>query len=118
MFFKEHVLENADYTPRAQTMPGTAAVVNAVTKEKFSDRLRRRRLRQGDQGPQDQEGRRGGRRSRRRTPTIKDGTYPLSRPLFFYLRAKPSAAIKAFTDWVLSPEGQGIVIKVGYFPLK
>src|SRR6478609_3099527 len=35
VFFKEHVLANADYTPRAQAMPGTAAVVNAVTKEKF-----------------------------------------------------------------------------------
>ena len=46
VFFKEHVLENADFTPRAQNMPGTAAVVNAVTKEKFCDRLRRRRLRQ------------------------------------------------------------------------
>ena len=57
VFFKEHVLANADYTPRAQAMPGTAAVVNAVSKEKFGDRLRRRCLRQGDQGPQDQEGR-------------------------------------------------------------
>ncbi len=27
--------QNADYTPRAQAMPGTAAVVNAVVKEKF-----------------------------------------------------------------------------------
>ena len=35
VFFKEHVLQNADYTPRAQSMPGTAAVVNAVAKEKF-----------------------------------------------------------------------------------
>ena len=35
VFFKEHVLQNADYTPRAQAMPGTAAVVNAVSKEKF-----------------------------------------------------------------------------------
>ena len=35
VFFKEHVLKGADYTPRAQTMPGTAAVVNAVAKEKF-----------------------------------------------------------------------------------
>ena len=37
---------------------------------------------------------------------MKDGTYPLSRPLFFYLRNKASADIKAFVDWVLSPAGQ------------
>jgi phosphate transport system substrate-binding protein len=35
VFFKEVVLQGADFTPRAQTMPGTAAVVNAVAKEKF-----------------------------------------------------------------------------------
>ena len=34
VFFKEHVLQNADYTPRAQAMPGTAAVVNAVARDK------------------------------------------------------------------------------------
>ena len=32
-YFKEHVLENADYYPTAQTLPGTAAVINAVSKE-------------------------------------------------------------------------------------
>src|SRR4029079_1608388 len=32
VFFKEHVLSNANYPPRAQAMPGTAAVVNAVHK--------------------------------------------------------------------------------------
>ena len=99
-------------------MPGTAAVVNAVVQGEV-----RRSATAAPPTP------RGSRSSRsRRTPaapaiapartTIKDGTYPLSRPLFFYLRAKPSADIKAFIDWVLSPEGQAIVDKVGYFPIK
>jgi phosphate transport system substrate-binding protein len=116
VFFKEHVLENADYTPRAQAMPGTAAVVNAVAKEKFgigyggaayAKGIKVLKIKKGDAaaiGPSD--------------ATIKNGTYPLSRPLFFYLRPQPSADIKSFTDWVLSPEGQAIVVKVGYFPIK
>ena len=33
MYFKEHVLENADYYPTAQTLPGTAAVIHAVSKD-------------------------------------------------------------------------------------
>ena len=33
-FFKEHVLEKEDYSPYTQTLPGTAAVVNAVAKDK------------------------------------------------------------------------------------
>lgn len=117
VFFKEHVLENGDYTPRAQNMPGTAAVVNAVAKEKFSIGYGGAAYAKGIKvlkikkdpasaaiGPSD--------------ATIKDGTYPLSRPLFFYTRAKPSGDIEAFTSWVLSPEGQAIVTKVGYFPIK
>ena len=73
-----------------------------------------RRVLQGDQGPESRRTR--PRRRRTGGRDIKNGTYPLSRPLFFYVRAKPSAEIKAFTDWVLSAEGQGIVTKVGYFP--
>ena len=117
VFFKEHVLENADYTARAQNMPGTAAVVNAVAKEKFSIGYGGAAYAKGIKvlkikkeasvaavAPSD--------------ATIKDGSYPLSRPLFFYTRTKPSVDIKAFTDWVLSKEGQEIVTKVGYFPIK
>jgi phosphate transport system substrate-binding protein len=117
VFFKEHVLQNADYTPRAQAMPGTAAVVNAVVKEKFGI---------GYGGAAYAKGIKVLKIKKEATSaaiapadkTIQDGTYPLSRPLFFYVRAKPSAEISAFTDWVLSAEGQGIVTKVGYFPIK
>jgi phosphate transport system substrate-binding protein len=117
VFFREQVLDNADYTPKVQSMPGTAAVVNAVVKEKFGIGYGGAAYAKGikiikvkkDAGaaavaPSD--------------ATIKDGTYPLSRPLFFYTRPNPSADIKAFTDWVLSPAGQAIVVKVGYFPIR
>jgi phosphate transport system substrate-binding protein len=116
VFFKEHVLDNGDFTPRAQNMPGTAAVVNAVSKEKFgigyggaayAKGIKVLKIKKGSAAaiaPTD--------------VTIRDGSYPLSRPLFFYIRSKPASDIKAFTDWVLSPEGQAIVVKVGYFPLK
>ena len=33
VFFKEHVLKNADFAERYQAMSGTAAVINAVTKD-------------------------------------------------------------------------------------
>jgi phosphate transport system substrate-binding protein len=117
VFFKEHVLENADYTPRAQAMPGTAAVVNAVAKEKFgigyggaayAKGIKVLKVKKTDAAPPIAPD----------DATIKNGTYPLSRPLFFYVRAKPSADIQAFINWVLSPDGQGIVTKVGYFPVK
>jgi phosphate transport system substrate-binding protein len=116
VFFKEHVLENADFSPRAQNMPGTAAVVNAVSKEKFSIGYGGAAYSKGIKVLKIKKG--TGPAIAPSDATIKDGTYPLSRPLFFYTRAKPSAEIKSFTDWVLTPEGQSIVVKVGYFPLK
>ncbi len=117
VFFKEHVLKNADYTSRAQSMPGTAAVVNAVGKEKhgigyggaaYAKGIKIVKVKKDAQSPgvlPDEA-------------HVKDGTYPLSRPLYFYLRNKPSGDLGKFVDWVLSPPGQAIVHKVGYFPVK
>jgi phosphate transport system substrate-binding protein len=116
VFFKEHVLGGADFTPRAQTMPGTAAVVNAVAKEKMGI---------GYGGAAYAKGikilkvkKEGGTAIAPDKTTVMNGTYPLARPLFFYLRNKAAGEIKSFTDWVLTPEGQAIVEKVGYYPVK
>ncbi len=117
VFFKEHVLKNADYTQRAQSMPGTAAVVNAVAKEKnsigyggaaYAKGIKVLPIKKDDASPAVSPD----------LAHVQDGSYPLSRPLFFYIRNKATGDIKAFIDWVLSPEGQEIVTKVGYFPVK
>jgi phosphate transport system substrate-binding protein len=117
VFFKEVVLGGADFTPRAQTMPGTAAVVNAVAKETFgigyggaayAKGIKTLKVKKDPASPAI-------------TPekaTVLNGSYPLARPLFFYLRNKAVGDIKSFVDWVLSPDGQGIVEKVGYYPVK
>jgi phosphate transport system substrate-binding protein len=117
VFFKEHVLGGADYTPRAQTMPGTAAVVNAVSKEKFGIgyggaayakgiKILKVKKDAASPGVLPDEA------------NVKSGSYALSRPLFFYTRTSPSGEAKSFIDWVLSAEGQAVVNKVGYFPIK
>ena len=48
---------------------------------------------------------------------ILDGTYPVSRDLYYYLRGDPAGPIKDFIDFALSPEGQAIVAKVGFYPI-
>jgi phosphate transport system substrate-binding protein len=35
-----------------------------------------------------------------------------------YTRNRPTGEMKQFIDWVLTDEGQAIVAKVGYFPVK
>jgi phosphate transport system substrate-binding protein len=117
VFFKEHVLKNADYSQRAQSMPGTAAVVNAVSKEKngigyggaaYAKGIRVLGIKKDAESPAVEPN----------LVNVQNGSYPLSRPLFFYLRNNAAGDIKALVDWVLSPEGQAIVTKVGYFPVK
>lgn len=47
----------------------------------------------------------------------RTGRYPISRKLYIYTAGEPKPEIKAFIDWVLSPEGQKIVEKEGFVPL-
>ena len=116
-FFKDHVLGGRDFSARVQTLPGTAAVVNAVSKDPngigyggaaYAKGVRDLGIKMDD-------------KSKAVLPTaaaVHDGSYPLSRELFFYLRVKPSGDTKKFIDWVLSPVGQKLAVEVGYFPVK
>jgi phosphate transport system substrate-binding protein len=116
VFFKEHVLKNDDYAASAQTLPGTAAVVNAVAKEKngigyggaaYAKGVKELKVIGADGQPYTAT-----------AENVKSGKYPLSRPLFMYTRAKPDGEVKDFIEYCLSPEGQTIVTAVGYFPIK
>lgn len=54
-------------------------------------------------------------------PNVEDalnGTYPISRPLLFYLPDEPVGAVKQFIDFVLSEKGQSIVLDMNFVPLK
>ena len=115
-FFKEHVVKT-DFSKTCQTLPGTAAIVNAVKKDKYSI---------GYGGAAYAEGVKDCKikvdaKSAGILPTaetIKDKTYPISRYLYMYLKSQPTGEAKAFIDWILSPEGQKMVEEVGYYPLK
>ncbi|MBW3615401.1 MAG: phosphate ABC transporter substrate-binding protein [Actinobacteria bacterium] len=45
---------------------------------------------------------------------VRDGSYPMSRPLFLVTNGAATGAAKRFIDYVLSDEGQGLVRKHGY----
>lgn len=49
--------------------------------------------------------------------TVNDGSYPVSRPLYMYTAGEPTAAMKAYLDWVLS-DGQALVSELGFVPLQ
>jgi phosphate transport system substrate-binding protein len=116
VFFKEHVMNNVDFARDVQTLPGTAAIVNAVSKDPaslgyggiaYATGIKAIAVRSDEKSdaviPSLQ--------------TVENGTYPLSRQLFFYTIGAPEGETKAFIDWVLGPEGQKICEAVGYYPL-
>ena len=50
--------------------------------------------------------------------TALDGTYPIARPLFMYTAGEPQGAVKEYMDWILSDEGQCIIMEKGYAPVR
>ena len=55
------------------------------------------------------------------TPTVENATnktYPIVRPLYYYYDAKNKTQIAPLLEFILSPEGQDIIKKSGYIPVK
>lgn len=49
---------------------------------------------------------------------VISGKYPISRPLFLYTNGLPQGVVKKFVDFALSKEGQEIVLKTDFVPIK
>ncbi len=117
VFFKDNVLMGDDFSPTVATLPGTASVVNAVSKDPTGI---------GYGGAAYGKGIRFCPIAATAADTayiadaehVGNGKYPLARDLYWYLRAKPEGDIKKLVDWVLSPDGQAVVTTAGYFPVE
>lgn len=116
VYFKEHVLEDEDYADRCQTLPGTASVVNAVSKDPngigyggiaWATTVKHAGIKTADT-------------SKAVHPSIEavsSGSYPISRELYFFINGTPNKELKDFINWTLSPDGQKIAEATDYVPL-
>jgi phosphate transport system substrate-binding protein len=120
-FFKKHALLKGDYKPTVQEMPGSAAVVNAVAKDpaaigysgigyKTAD-VRALPIAPDHETPLAE-------------PSFENalnGRYPLGRALYVYVNKQPNEPLAPLTaefiKFVLSKEGQEVVVKDGFGPL-
>lgn len=50
--------------------------------------------------------------------SASDRSYPIVRPLFIYSKNAPKGKLKSYLDWILSDEGQCIIKKRGYAPVR
>jgi phosphate transport system substrate-binding protein len=116
-FFKEHVLKGRDFAASAQTMQGTAALLQAVAKDKNAI---------GYGGAAYGKGAKH--LPIKKTPdskaiepneeTVVNGTYPIWRYLYVYVNpAIDKGEISKYLGWIRSEDGQKVVKDIGYFPL-
>lgn len=120
-YFKEHALKKGDFLGTVKEQPGSAAVVQGVAADKAgvgysgigyaTSGVRAVPLGETHQGPFYQA----------TYKNVLSGNYPLSRPLLLYFVKKPGKAMdpmaREFLKFILSKEGQEIVVKDGYLPL-
>ncbi|HZQ46721.1 MAG TPA: phosphate ABC transporter substrate-binding protein [Verrucomicrobiae bacterium] len=116
-FFKEHVLKGKDFAANAQTMPGTAALLQAINNDPNGI---------GYGGAAYGAGARAlgikkdanAKAVEPNEETVLNQTYPIWRYLYNYVNpALDKGDIRAYLDWIRSDEGQKIVKEVGYYSL-
>jgi phosphate transport system substrate-binding protein len=126
VFVKEHVLQNADYAADCQTMPGTSAVAEAVSRDPNGigyggvayfaalPAVKVLPIKKTDSTPAVFPLKNG----KPDYEVVWSGEYPISRWLYIYTTGKPSPEEKAYLDWIMGPAGQQVVADVEYVPLK
>jgi phosphate transport system substrate-binding protein len=117
----EHALKNGDFKDAVKEQPGSAAVVQGVTVDRYAigysgigyatAGVRAVPLTEKD----------GGKCVEATADNSYGGAYPLARFLFVYINKAPGKALdpvsREFVKLIASRDGQEVVIKDGYFPI-
>jgi phosphate transport system substrate-binding protein len=120
-FFKEHALKNGDFKDIVKEQPGSAAVVQGATVDRFAvgysgigyatAGVRALPLTEKD----------GGKCVEATADNSYSGSYPLARFLYVYVNKAPGKSLdpltREFVKLIVSREGQEGVLKDGYFPI-
>lgn len=110
--WEQKVLHKAKVTPRAQLQASNGAIVQAVSKNKYAvGYIGIGYLNKAVKGLKVA----GVQAS---AQTALSGQYPIARPLFMFTNGQPKGATAEYIKFLLSPEGQKIVKKEGFVPLK
>lgn len=116
-FFKEHVMDKKNYASTVLSMPATGAIIETVGRTEgaigyvglayISKDVKAVAVSSDD----------GKTYVAPSVSSAQQGTYPVSRPLYYYYFSDRESAVKPFIDYLLSDAGQKNVEKVGYVSL-
>ncbi|RMI15346.1 MAG: phosphate ABC transporter substrate-binding protein [Calditrichaeota bacterium] len=120
-FFKEHALRKGDYKDEVKEQPGSASVVQGVTEDKFAIGYSGIGYKTSGVKALALSKKKGGTCYEGSYENVVNRKYPLSRYLYIYIVKNPNKPldplVREFLKYVLSYEGQQIVVKDGYLPL-
>src|SRR6266511_4184504 len=120
-FFKEHVLKNGDYKDSVKEQPGSAAVVQGVTVDRYAVGYSGIGYATAGVRAVPLAEKEGAKCYEADPDNAYAGSYPLSRFLFVYVNKAPGKPLdpvtREFVKLMVSKEGQEVVIKDGYFPI-
>jgi phosphate transport system substrate-binding protein len=119
-YFKEHALCKGDYKDTVKEQPGSASVVQGVTEDKFAIGYSGVGYKTSGVRAVPISGKTGG--CIDDSPeNILSGKYPLARFLYVYVNKAPNKPfdpmVREFVKYVLSQQGQQVVVKDGFIPL-
>jgi len=117
VFFREHILNNKDYSPKMMGMNGNAQIVEAIKNDKggigyvgigyLSDvKGEVKIITVNNMSPKDEK-------------AVLTAKYPIARFLFQYVSDKrlEREEVKKFFQFALTKKGQEIIKKIGFYPL-
>jgi len=109
-YFKEHILQDLDYSREALTITTTQEIVNRVMQDSAA-------IGYGGiaYGPDNIHSRING--IKPSMDNVRFDLYPISRYLYLYTIRKPKGTQREFIDWIITKEGQTIVQNTGYISI-
>jgi phosphate transport system substrate-binding protein len=120
-YFKEHALCKGDYRDQVKEQPGSASVVQGVTSDLAGIGYSGIGYKTSGVKALDLAAKPGGEYVPATPDNALSGKYPLSRFLYLYINKAPNKPldplVREFVKYVLSQEGQEVVVKDGYVPI-
>jgi len=120
-YFKEHALFKGDYRNEVKEQPGSASVVQGVTEDRYAMGYSGIGYRTSGVRAMPLSFKEGESYKEAEMENVLNGSYPLARFLYIYINKKPGQPldplVREFIKFILSKEGQAVVVKDGFLPL-
>ena len=120
-YFKEVALSDGDYKDSVKEQPGSSAVVQAISSDKYAMGYSGVGYKTADVRAVPISATDGGTCFEANDQNAYAGEYPITRFLYVYLNKKPGTKLEPvraeFSKYILSKQGQLAVVKDGLFPI-